>query len=130
MRRGWRAGLIGAVFALGWLAHDLVGAMRPALGQATMSVTLASPSAADQPWAREIKTALIRMASDFEISYHSEVNKAFAEAMIPLLRASIAVSKTMLNHGSDGEMRQIAETIVGVQEKEVVHLLDWLTHRQ
>lgn len=121
---------VAMIFAAGWLAHDLAGSIRPAAGQAPAPHHQpAAPSEFDLASTRAFKEAAIAMHRDMDISYTGEADKDFAAAMIPHHRGAIAMAKIVLQYGGDSEIRRLAEQIIASQEKEVVFLLDWLTHQ-
>jgi uncharacterized protein (DUF305 family) len=120
--------LTALVFAMGWLGHDLAGSIGPAASQ-TPHHQPASPSESDMASTRAFKEAAIVMHRDMDIAYTGEADKDFAAAMIPHHRGAIAMAKIVLQYGGDSEIRRLAEQIIASQEKEVVFLLDWLTHQ-
>jgi uncharacterized protein (DUF305 family) len=56
----------------------------------------------------------------------SDIDVAFACAMIPHHRGAIAMAKAELEHGDDEWTRSLAETIIAAQEKEIADMLAWL----
>lgn len=54
---------------------------------------------------------------------------AWACAMIPHHMAAIEMSKAVLRHGADAEVKKMAENTVKAQEKDVSELKDWLQKR-
>jgi len=56
----------------------------------------------------------------------SDIDVAFACAMIPHHQGAIAMARAELKYGKDPENRKLAEGVIRAQEKEVTGMLDWL----
>ena len=53
----------------------------------------------------------------------------FATMMIPHHQGAIDMAKAQLAHGTDPELRRLAEEIIAAQERESAFLRQWLQNR-
>lgn len=106
---------------------------------ATLSLALAAPVLAQQGHGghgqaargepastRELREANARMHRDMNIRYTGNADRDFAAAMIPHHEGAIAMARIQLRHGTDPEMRRLAESIIAAQESEIAQLRAFL----
>jgi uncharacterized protein (DUF305 family) len=60
------------------------------------------------------------------IRYTGQADRDFAAAMIPHHQGAIDMARIQLRHGTDAEMRRLAEAIIGAQEAEIAQLRAFL----
>lgn len=84
------------------------------------------PSPDDSPATRASKEAHMTMMRDMHIEYSGEPDIDFARAMIPHHKGAVEMARIQLEHGTDAEMRALAEEIIAAQEREIEQLETWL----
>jgi uncharacterized protein (DUF305 family) len=83
-------------------------------------------AAAETASTREFRAANDRMHRDMNIAFTGNADRDFAAAMIPHHQGAIDMARIQLRHGSDPEMRKLAEEIVAAQEREIAQLRAFL----
>ena len=70
-----------------------------------------------------------RMHRDMAIEYTGDADADFARSMIPHHQGAIDMAQVELEHGTDPELRRLAEEIIAAQEAEIAFLRAWLKER-
>lgn len=84
-------------------------------------------AAAQEPAStREYRAANDRMHRDMAIRFTGNADRDFAAGMIPHHQGAIDMAQVVLRHGSDPEMRALAESIIRAQEAEIAQLRAFL----
>jgi uncharacterized protein (DUF305 family) len=84
------------------------------------------PAANEPASTREFREANGRMHRDMDIRFSGNADRDFAAGMIAHHQGAIDMARVQLRHGSDAEMRRLAEEIIRTQEAEIVQLRAFL----
>jgi uncharacterized protein (DUF305 family) len=67
-----------------------------------------------------------RMHEMMAIEYTGNADVDFIKGMIPHHQGAVEMAKIVLEHGTDSEVRKLAEAIIAAQEAEITWMEDWL----
>ncbi len=87
-----------------------------------------SPAAAgdDSASTRAYRDANAAMHSAMDIPMTGDADVDFIAGMIPHHEGAVAMARIVLEHGSDPEVRKLAETVIASQQAEIDWMKDWL----
>lgn len=67
-----------------------------------------------------------RMHSAMAIEYSGNADVDFIRGMIPHHQGAVEMARVVLEHGSDPEVKKLAEEIIAAQEAEIKWMTEWL----
>ncbi len=67
-----------------------------------------------------------KMMGTMQIQPTGNSDRDFAAMMIPHHQGAIDMARVQLQHGKDPQLRQMAQEIIGAQEREIAILKEWL----
>ncbi len=77
---------------------------------------------ATAPWAAQYDAANAVMHQGMAITYSENPDLDFARAMLAHHEGAVAMAKVQLEHGTDPEMRALAQAIIAAQAAEIAQM--------
>ena len=93
-------------------------------GHGDMAMPGAQPD--DTPATTAYREAMADMHANMEVAYTGNADADFMRGMIPHHQGAIDMARIVLEHGSDPEVRTLAEEVIAAQEAEIEMMEGWL----
>ena len=108
--------------------HGMMEGAHPAAGMHASEPGRGSEDAGEpqSPAAEAFRDAATAMHEAMDIEFGDDADVDFARGMIGHHQGAIEMARVVLEHGSDPELKQLAENIIEAQEAEIAFLREWL----
>jgi uncharacterized protein (DUF305 family) len=79
----------------------------------------------DSPADQAFMDAMESMMHNMEVSGTGNADQDFVTMMVPHHQGAIDMAKVELQYGKDPMLRQLAQSIISAQEKEIAEMKEW-----